>query len=133
MDHYDTVSPIKVNIGEVFSDFWTMGEMVIEVVSTHPEAVESQPNHSRSEIRDILVGRIALPIDGGPPHVNVIPQRSRTMPLPRARGNLDASIIPAHDIPDISSYINRRRYSYGDKVIVENRAFNYLFFCIFLI
>ena len=96
------------------------------MVSTHPEEVESQPSHPRREIREMLVGRIALPIDEGPPRVNAIPERSRTMPLPRTRGNFDASIIPTHDIPVISSSINRRRYSYGDKVIVENRAFNYI-------
>ena len=126
MNHSDTVSHIEANIDEVFRDFWTVGKTVKEVVSTHPEEGESQPDHSIREIREILVGRIALPIDGGPPRVNAIPERSRTMPLPRTRGNFDASIIPTHDIPIISSYINRRRYSYGDKVIVENRAFNYI-------
>ena len=74
----------------------------------------------------MLVGRIALPIDEGPPRVNAIPERSRTMPLPRTRGNFDASIVPTCDIPVISSSINWCRYSYGDKVIVENHAFNYI-------
>ena len=128
VDHSDTVSPIEANIGEVFRDFsfWTISEAVKEVVSTHPEEVESQPSHPRREIREILVERIALPIDRGPPLVNSIPERSRTMPLPRTRGNFDASIIPTRDIPVISSSVNRRRYSYGDKVIVENHAFNYI-------
>ena len=83
VDHLDTVSPIEANIGEVFRDFWNIGETIKEVVPTHPEKVESQPSHPRREIREILVGRIALPIDGGPPRINVIPERSRTMPLPR--------------------------------------------------
>ena len=48
------------------------------------------------------------------------------MLFPRSRGNLEASIISTCDIPVISSSINRCRYSYGDKVIVENRAFNYV-------
>ena len=70
------------------------------------------------------MGRIALPIDGGPPRFNDIPERSRTVPFPRARGNSDASIIPTRDIPVISSSVDRHRYSFGDKVIVEIRAFN---------
>ena len=44
----------------------------------------------------------------------------------RARGKFDASIMHTRYIPVISSSINRRRYSYGDKVIVENHAFNYI-------
>ena len=95
-------------------------------MSTHPEEVENRPNHLRREIREILVGRIGLPIDRGPPRFNAIPEISRTMPFPHARGNIDASIIPTHDIPIVSSSINWRRYSYGDKVIVENHAFNHI-------
>ena len=72
------------------------------------------------------MGRIALPIEGGPPRFNAIPKRSRSMPFTRGRGNSDASIIPTRDISVVSSSINRRRYSYGDKVIVENHAFNYV-------
>ena len=48
------------------------------------------------------------------------------MPFPHTRGNFDASIIPTRNIPVISLSINRRRYSYGDKVIVENCAFNHI-------
>ena len=105
-DHSDTISPIEANIDEVFRDLWTVGEMVKEVVSTHPEEVESQPSHPRWEIRDIFMGRIALPVDGGPPRFNAIPDRSRTIPFPHARGNSDASTIPTRDIPVVSSSIN---------------------------
>ena len=113
VEHSDTVSLIEANTGEVFRDFWTIGEMVKEVVSTHLEEVESQLGHSRREIREILVGRIALPIDGGPPCVNAIPGRSKEIPFPHTRGTFDASILPTRDIPAMSSYINWRRYSYG--------------------
>ena len=102
-----------------------MGETV-KVVSTHPEEVESKPNHLKREVREILVGRITLPIDGGPPCFNAIPERSRTMPFPRNRGNNDASIIPTCDIQVVPSSINQRRYTYDDKVIVENCSFNHI-------
>ena len=124
--HSDTISPIATDINEVFQDFWTKREMVKEVVSTYPEEVESQSIHLRREIREILVGRISLPIDRGPPCFDAIPGRSRAMLFLRTRGNSNASVIPTQDNPVVSSSINRRRYSYGDKVIVENRAFNYI-------
>ena len=75
-----------------------------------------------------MVGRVVILVDRGPPHFNAMLERCRcrTMPFPRTRGNTDASIIPTQDIPVVSSSINRRRYSYGDKVTVENHAFNHI-------
>ena len=35
-----------------------------EVVSAHPEEVERETDIPRREVRDILVGRISIPIDG---------------------------------------------------------------------
>ena len=95
-------------------------------MSTHPEEVEREPDIPRREVREILIGRIGIPIDGGPPRFNAIPERSRTMSFPRTRGDTDASIIPTQDIPVVSSSINQCRYSYGDKVIVKNHAFNHI-------
>ena len=40
-----------------------MEEMVKKVVSTHPEEVEREPDIPRREAREILVGRIVIPID----------------------------------------------------------------------
>ena len=88
VDHSDTISPMKSNIDEVFRDFWTVGEMIKEVVSTHQGEVESQSNLPRREIREILVGSIAHPIDRGPPRFNAIPERSRTMPFPMSEATL---------------------------------------------
>ena len=50
-----------------------MGEIIKQVISTHPEEVKSKSNESRRVVREILVGRIAIPINGGPPHFNAIP------------------------------------------------------------
>ena len=103
-----------------------MGGTVKQVISTHPKEVNNESYGSRGEVKEILIGRISLPIDGGPPRFSAIPERSRTMPFPRTRGNTDASIIPTRDIQVVPSSINRRRYTYGDKVIVENCAFNHI-------
>ena len=105
VDNSDTISPIKANIDEVFRDFWIVGETVKKFVSTHLEEVRSHPSHPRREIREILVGRIVLPIERGPPRFNAIPKRSRTMLFPCAKGNLDASSTPTRDILVISSSI----------------------------
>ena len=67
VDHSDTISPMEANIDEVFRDFWTVGETVKKIVSTHLEEVRSHPSHPRREIREILVGRIVLPIERVPP------------------------------------------------------------------
>ena len=42
VNHFDTISPIATDIDQVFRDFWTVGETVKEVVSTHPEEFESR-------------------------------------------------------------------------------------------
>ena len=93
VEHSNTISPLETDIDEVFRDFLTVGK-TIKVVSTHLEEVEREPDIPRREVREILIGRIAIPIDMGHPRFNAIPERSRTMPFPRSRGNTDASIIP---------------------------------------
>ena len=76
------------------------------MISTHPKDVERDTNNPIREVREILVGIIYIPIDRGPPCFNAISERSRTMPFPHTRGNIDASIIPTHDIQVVPSYIN---------------------------
>ena len=128
VDHSDTVSPLETYIDEVFRDFWTVGGTVKEVISTHPKEVEREPNNPSREVREILVGRVVILVDRGPPHFNAMLERCRcrTMPFLRTRGNTDASIIPTRDIPVMSSSIRQHTCSYGDKVIVENHAFNHI-------
>ena len=48
-------------------DFWTVGETVKHVMSPHDERTNASVQETRREIRDILLGRVAIPIDGGPP------------------------------------------------------------------
>ena len=74
-----------------------------------------------------MIRRIGIPINGGRTHFNAILERSKTMLFPRTLGNIDASIIPTRDIQVVPSSINRRRYTYGDKVIVENCSFNHIY------
>ena len=126
VDHSDTISPLKADIDEAFRYFWTVGETIKQLTSKHPYEVERNYNDSRREVREIMVGRIVIPIDRGPPHFNAILERSMTMSFPRATCNTDASIIPTRDIQVVTSSINQHRYSYGDKVIVENHEFDHI-------
>ena len=73
-EHSNTISPLETDIDEVFQYFWTVGETVKEVVSAHPEEVEREPDIPRRQVREILIGRIHIPIDGGHPCFNVIPE-----------------------------------------------------------
>ena len=36
LDHSDTFSPLTTNIDKVFHNFWTMGEIIKEVIIKHP-------------------------------------------------------------------------------------------------
>ena len=56
-------------------DFWTVGETVKHVVSPHEDKPSTSTQGIRKEIRDILVGSIAIPVDGGPPRFDVVPSR----------------------------------------------------------
>ena len=93
-DHFDTICPLKADFDEVFRYFWMVGETFKQVISTHLEEDKSESGESTRVVRDIFIGRISIPMDGGPPRFNAIPERSRTMPFPHSIGNIDASIIP---------------------------------------
>ena len=57
---------------EEVRDFWTVGEIFKHVVSPHSDA---SPQRVGEETREILVGSIAIPIDGGPPRFDAVPSR----------------------------------------------------------
>ena len=55
-----------------------MGETVKHVVSPHDDNPSTSTQGIRKEIREILVGSIAIPIDGGPPRFDVVPPSHKT-------------------------------------------------------
>ena len=60
---------------EELRDFWTVGEIVGHVMSPHEEGPSVGVQKTRREVREILVGRVAIPIDGGPPRFDAVPSR----------------------------------------------------------
>ena len=56
-------------------DFWTIGETVKHVVSPHDERTNASIQETRRRVREILVGRVVISIDGGPPRFDVVPSR----------------------------------------------------------
>ena len=51
------------------------GETVKHVASPHSNKPTASPQGVREEIREILVGSIAISIDGSPPRFDVVPPR----------------------------------------------------------
>ena len=60
---------------EEVRDFWMVEETVKHVVSPHNDKRIVSTQGVRKEIREILVGSIAIPIDGGPPKFDVVPSK----------------------------------------------------------
>ena len=60
---------------EEHRDFWTAREIVRHVMSPHKEGLSVSVQETRREVRQILVGRVIIPIDGGPPRFEAVPSR----------------------------------------------------------
>ena len=72
---HDTVISHSPHPLEEDRDFWTVGETVKHVVSPYNDKPSTSAQGVRKEIREILVGSIAIPIDDGPPRFDVVPSR----------------------------------------------------------
>ena len=72
--HNTIVSQIPCLLEENRS-FWTVGETVKHIMSPHEEGPNAPVQQTRREIREILVGSVAIPVDGGPPRFDAVPSR----------------------------------------------------------
>ena len=102
-----------------------MGEIHRHTITPQLRESHDVSNERRSEVSEVLIWIVYLPIDGGSPCFNATSQeRDRNIPPPLFQGNVDASIFPTYNIQITPSSINQRRFTYGDKVIIENHDFN---------
>ena len=90
-------------------------------MSPHDERTNASIQETRGEIREILVGRVAIPIDGGPPSFDAIPsRRSSRMFTPQPRNLVDVHPMPMHNIEVVPESMNRNRFPMGIRVLIPN-------------
>ena len=95
-------------------DLWTMGETVKLVVNPHDDKPITSTQGTRKEIREILVGSIAIPIDGGPPRFDAVPsRRSSRIITPQPRNLVDVHPMPIRNIEVDPESVNRNKFSMG--------------------
>ena len=92
---HNTVISHMLHPLEEDKDFWTVGETVKHVMSPYDERPSTSTQEIRREIREILVGSIAIPIDGGPPRFDAIPSRRSSGIVTPQPGN----IVDVHPMP----------------------------------
>ena len=103
-----------------------VGETVKHVVSPHEDNPSTSAQRIRKEIREILVGSIAIPIDDGPPRFDVVPSRriSRII-TPQPRNIVDVHPMPIRNIEVVPKSVNRNRFSVGSQVIIQNHLLHF--------
>ena len=105
-------------------DFWTMGETVKHVVSPHDDKPSTSTQGIRKEIREILVGSIAILIEGGPTRFDVVPsRRSSKIITPQPRNIVDVHPMSIRNIEGVPESVNRNRFPTKSQVLIQNVMF----------
>ena len=75
-------------------------------------------------IQEVLVGSVAIHLDGGPPRFDAIPpDRNSRIVTPQPQCNSDIQPISIREIEAIPESVNSRRFEVGDRVVVPNDLF----------
>ena len=102
-------------------NFSTVGETVKHVTSPHEERPNVSVWETRREIREILVGRVAIPIDGGPPRFDAVPpKRSSRIITPQPQNLVEVHPMPIRNIDVVLESVNRSRFPTGSQVLIPN-------------
>ena len=102
-------------------DFWTVKEIVKHVISPHDERTNASIQETRRRVREILVGRVVISIDGGPPRFDVVPSRmSSSIFTPQLQNLVDVHPMPMHTIEVVPESVNRNRFPTGSQVLIPN-------------
>ena len=91
---------------------------------------EERPNapvqQTRREIREILVGSVAIPIYGGPPRFDAIPpRRSSRIITPQPRSLVDIHPMPICNIEVVPESVNRNRFPTESQVLIQNHLLHF--------
>ena len=88
-------SPISIELGRVFHDFFTIGETPRHNSPPPHDKFNMNSDEGRSEVREILIKRVALLIDGFLAHFNEFnPERDQRTCRPLYQVNVDMLMIP---------------------------------------
>ena len=98
-------------------NFSTVGETVKHVTSPHEERPNVSVQETRREIREILVGRVVIPIDGDPPKFDAVPsKRSSRIITPQPRNLAEVHPMPIHSIEVVPASVDRSRFTTESQV-----------------
>ena len=113
-----------------------VGEIVKHIMFAHEEGPNAPVKQIRREIREILVGTVAIPIDGDPPRFDAVPsRRSSRIVTPQPQNLVDVHPMPIRNIEVFPESVNRNKFPIGEgpshNVVVshipcpleENRSF----------
>ena len=90
-------------------------------MSPHEERPNVSVQETRREIREILVGSVAIPIDGGPPRFDAVPsRRSSRIITPQPRHLVEVHPMPICNIEVVPKSVNRNRFPTESQVLVPN-------------
>ena len=90
-------------------------------MSPHDERTNASIQETRREIREILVGRVAIHIDGGLPIFDAVPsRRSSRIFTPQPRNLVDVHPMPMRNIEVVPESVNRNRFPTGSQVLIPN-------------
>ena len=95
-------------------------------MSPHEERSSTSTKEIKREIKEILVGSIVIPIDGGPPRFDAVPSRrsSRIVTL-QPRNLVDVHPMPIHNIEVVPELVNRNRFPTGSQVLISNHLLHF--------
>jgi hypothetical protein len=106
---------------EEHRDFLTVGEIVKRFVSPHREEPNEEIQETRREVREILVGTIAVSLDGGPPRTDAVSSRRNSrLVTPQPQNPAEIHPMPIRNIGVIPESVNRNRFLTGSQVIIPN-------------
>ena len=92
-------------------------------MSPHKEDPSTSVQETRKEIRKILVGSIAIPIDGGPPRFEAVPsRRSSKIVTPQPQNLVDVHPMHIRNIEVFPELVNRNKFPIGSQVLIMNHC-----------
>ena len=95
-------------------------------MSPHEEGPNAPVQQTRREIREILVGSVAIPIDGGPPRFDAVPpKRSSRIITPQPRSLFDIHPMPIRNIEVVPKSVNKNRFPTGSQVLIHNHLLHF--------